>query len=64
MGKRNTDFGDAHYHKISSSFHSIPSIKEVVLGPLYEKSDEYVRSKLEEMGLSNVNIRRSRGTYR
>lgn len=64
MGKRNTDFGDAHYHKISSSFQGIPSIKEVVLGPLYEESDEYVRSKLDEMGLSGVNIRRSRGTYR
>lgn len=64
MGKRNNGFGDAHYHKISSSFQGIPSIKEVVLGPLYEESDEYVRLKLDEMGLNSVKIKRSRGTYR
>ncbi|MEI7348027.1 DUF2971 domain-containing protein [Dickeya chrysanthemi] len=64
MGRRNTDFGDAPYHKINSAFQGIPSIKEVVLGPLYEESDEYVRSKLNAAGLSGVNIRRSKGTYR
>ncbi|GKX39619.1 hypothetical protein SOASR014_33580 [Pectobacterium carotovorum subsp. carotovorum] len=62
--RRNTDFGDALYHKINSAFQGIPSIKEVVLGPLYEESDEYVRSKLNATGLSGVNIRRSKGTYR
>ena len=64
VDKRNTDFGEAPYHKISSSFCGIPSIKEVVLGPLYEKSDEYVRLQLDAVGLRDVEIRRSRGTYR
>ncbi|EKN5221067.1 DUF2971 domain-containing protein [Escherichia coli] len=64
INKRNTDFGEASYHKISSSFCGEPSIREVVLGPLYEKSDEDVRSKLDAVGLMDVKIRRSRGTYR
>lgn len=64
MEDRNTDFGVALYHKICTSFQGIPSIKEVVLGPRYEESDEYVRSKLDAVGLREVSIRRSRGTYR
>lgn len=64
VSKRSSDFGDSAFHKIRSDFQSIPSIKEVVLGPGYEKTDEYVQHLLAEHGLPDVKIKRSMGTYR
>ncbi|KIP88762.1 MULTISPECIES: DUF2971 domain-containing protein [Pseudomonas] len=64
VSKRSGDFGDSTVHKIRSDFKGIPSIKEVVLGPSYENSDEHVRSLLVKYGLPDVEIKRSLGTYR
>jgi hypothetical protein len=64
VSKRSSDFGDSTFHKIRSDFQGIPSIKEVILGPSYEKTDEHVRNLLEKYGLSDVKIKRSLGTYR
>jgi hypothetical protein len=57
-------FGEAALHKIRSDFQGVPSIKEVVLGPWCEMSDELVRSTLRDCGLPDVAIRHSMGTYR
>lgn len=64
ISRRSSDFGDSAFHKIRSDFQSTPSIKEVVLGPGYEKTDEYVQHLLAEYGLPDVKIKRSLGTYR
>ncbi|ECW2425780.1 DUF2971 domain-containing protein, partial [Salmonella enterica] len=42
---------------------NITAIREIVLGPLFEQSDEQFRSKLDDLGLKDIKIRRSICTY-
>jgi hypothetical protein len=64
LGVRDSGFGQADYHQVQTSSFGIPAIKEVVLGPRCALTVEEVKTKLITCGLSNVNIRNSRGTYR
>ncbi|EFQ6508996.1 DUF2971 domain-containing protein [Escherichia coli] len=61
--KRNTNFGIAYYHKVKFTYNNITAIREIVLGPLFEQSDEQFRSKLDDLGLKDIKIRRSICTY-
>jgi len=62
--ERPTEFGTADYHKISSAYSETPSIEEIVLGPKCKMPEIAFREKLDELGLHQVKISKSRGTYR
>lgn len=64
LGVRDSGFGQADYHQVQTCSFGIPAIREVVLGPRCDLTVEEVKTKLTTCGLSNVNIRQSRGTYR
>lgn len=64
LGVRDTEFGQADYHQVHTCSFGIPAIREVVLGPRCELTVEEVKNRLITCDLSNVNIRKSRGTYR
>lgn len=64
LGVRDSGFGQADYHQVQTCSFGIPAIKEVVLGPRCALAVEEVKAKLITCGLPNVNIRKSRGTYR
>ena len=59
LEERSTDYGIAYYTKVKFACNNITSIREIVLGPLFEQSDEQLRSKLDDLGLNNIKIRRS-----
>lgn len=64
LGVRDSGFGQADYHQVQTCSFGVPAIREVVLGPRCELTVEEVKTKLITCGLSKVNIRQSRGTYR
>lgn len=63
LEKRSTDYGIAYYTKVKFTCNNITAIREIVLGPLFEQSDEQLRLKLDDLGLKNIKIRRSICTY-
>lgn len=64
LGARESGFGEASYHQVNTSCFGVPTIKEVVLGPLCKLSLEEVQAKLVECDLPRVKVHQSRGTYR
>ncbi|KGC58723.1 hypothetical protein Y024_269 [Burkholderia pseudomallei TSV44] len=58
---RQSEFGEATYHRLDTNFQNVRAIEEVVLGPLCTLTEMEVRNKLVENGLDGVVIRRSRG---
>lgn len=64
LGMRDSGFGHADYNQVQTCSFGVQAIREVVLGPRCALTVEEVKAKLITCGLSNVNIRKSRGTYR
>lgn len=64
LKERLSDFGQAIYHKINIKQPKFPAIKEVIMGPLCTLAIDSIQEKLHANGLSNVIIKKSRGTYR
>ncbi|SDH97020.1 DUF2971 domain-containing protein [Nitrosomonas sp. Nm132] len=61
---RESNYGNLAYHKLNISFEETNAIKKIVLGPKCKLSEDDVFKKLKTNGLSNVEIARSRISYR
>lgn len=61
IGIRPTRYGDAFFHKLNTSFESIHSIREIIIGPLCPLTIEDVQNCLVEERISDVKVRYSVG---
>lgn len=64
LAERNIYNEQSRYHKFCTTYAGHPAIKEIVLGPTNKNSESSLRKRLAKLGLEQVAIRRSRGTYR
>lgn len=66
LEKRDTNYGEANYHRLNTSYQGLNSIEEVIIGPKSVLSIDDVQEKLKESGIDGVKVTRSiaTGKYR
>ncbi|UQA51003.1 DUF2971 domain-containing protein [Vibrio sp. ED002] len=64
--KRSTNYGNADYHRLNTSYQNFSSIEEVIIGPKSVLSITDVEQKLKKAGITEVKVKQSvaTGKYR
>lgn len=62
--QRETNYGDADFHRLKTSYDQFHSIEEVIIGPKCELTIEDVKSTLMMAGINDISVKLSSATGR